>query len=340
MDNTHYVKKIVGPYLQSIANEAATIVESNDNSKIERPDRKKGKRKNVKNPSEFLCDFLAYYPEEFSKLITKYTHSGDVTRKDKDKHKEGKYGGTPDGKAVSSLKGSLEIREHRITKLRKLRQTEIKKHNSQFENVWHLSTEKDMCYPDDFSNSITKRLFRKTMHLSMDSDVFEHILAAHSSCAKVHILERLIQQEVADASEIRYLLAHQDSQMHDTVLLFPTLKHQSGDDFLAYDKETKKFTGIDIKTSRYPTSINFFNKNPRSEAMKDPKEACKQLYEHQGAGRFSTNARLYLVMPPSNEEPLSIDGVKEQIEKNEKYNFNFRYHKNDYEVRGAQIIFF
>lgn len=192
-----------------------------------------------------------------------------------------------------------------------------------------------VCNPDTFSDQITKPLMRLSQDYDPDTLEDERFQDAMAYLAKMHSRERSIQQVRGDLAELHF--AAYPLKHGGRYLVFPTLKHKKGADFVLYDRHSSSQVQLDVKTTRRPLGRDWltFMKN-RNDGMSRPADVIKKLYEEQGEQRFSHKPRLYLMMPGEGEDLLET-GYADQLSK--QYDINFSFKKKNYEVKGARIVF-
>jgi len=244
--------------------------------------------------------------------------------------------------AILCLSEALKIHQSYLIKLRE-------KYHKNGLNSLHPITDdvKGICLPDAFSDSIVKRQVRKYfIPLPIGSDKFKKAEKSTQLLCLIHSFERSIMQIAGDLSELRLL---KSNNKDDDNLIFPTFTHKAGDDFLSYDIKTRSFSGLDVKTSKWPKHFeertDFDDPIPtREEAMSKPEKAIRRLYEKQGEDRFSSSPRLYLVRTPPGETVSTTESIREQF--NNSYSIKFLYKAKgsktscEYKVDRAKIIFF
>lgn len=302
---------------------------------IKNPSRKNPTRKKVIGDlldpySDILNQFWS--PEEFRDKCIEFVTT-----------EEGKYvENNINGKKANNLSEAIEYGNEILKNLLELRSKERKEYIEEgHTKIFHLDEGKtDICLPDNFSDTITKRLARESLKYSYNSPERKNIDLANEKLAKIHKIEREIAQCAGDISELCFLQA---TMSHLTSLVFPTFSHSVGEDFRLYDKNAKNFSSLDVKTSRWPKHFSNNEKRyskpilSRSDAMSRPHEAIQRLYESQGEERFSSKPRLYLVRTPPGETPVPFESILEQLDK--KHDITFEYKGKIYSVEGAVIIF-
>jgi|TARA_R110000823_G_scaffold199313_1_gene330421 hypothetical protein len=158
-----------------------------------------------------------------------------------------------------------------------------------------LNTE-DVCFPDNFSNDVTKPMIRKALYSVCLADQ-NSLRQLHLKYADLHWFDRQIAQLKNDLAEYKLLIELEN--------YIPTLKHKAGNDAYLIDA-SGKLKDLDIKTSRWPKF--FVDGETRAEA-------ATKLYQKQGAERYSENSRLYLVLPSNNGyKPKDNLSIKAQLD--------------------------
>lgn len=254
----------------------------------------------------------------------------------------GKYSGVIGGREIKTLEDCIDFRRDRLVKLDEL--ISSSKLNYQYNHIHKISSsKKDICYPDVFSDQIIKPVMRKQIEFAVNSDAFNTHNQAVSELSNIHSYERQFTQVRNDLTELLFL---KDFTNNDKYVIFPTLEHRSGDDFVFYSKESKQIMGLDVKNSRWP---NHFSDKPkgsevwwspiksRDDALTRPAEVARRLYEKQGVERFSSSARLYLISPPDGEKPLEgTENYTSQFEKT--YEFEFSFINKEHFVSGVRVV--
>ena len=178
-----------------------------------------------------------------------------------------------------------------------------------------VSKENSPCKtPQQFSESVVKPSARKYINNKLTIPVEEYVDQEIKEKLILHTKERINQQLKADYSEYIILMSCEN--------IIPTLKHTKGTDMYFINYEDNIIEDLDIKTTRSIWDIE------------TPEEAIKTLYEKQGEDLFSSNPRLYIYL--SDNETIDNDQILEQL--NKKYDINFTFKCQEYNVCGARLI--
>ena len=175
----------------------------------------------------------------------------------------------------------------------------VDKYNRLHKERAKLQTElniEDICFPDNFSNDVTKPMIREALYSVCLSDQ-DNLRSLHMKKADLHFIDRQIAQLKNDLAEYKLLIELEN--------YIPTLKHKAGNDAYLINP-TGNLKDLDIKTSRWP---KFFIDGETRQ------QAATKLYQKQGAERYSENARLYLVLPSNNGyKPNDSLSIKDQLD--------------------------
>ena len=178
-----------------------------------------------------------------------------------------------------------------------------------------VSKENSPCKtPQQFSESVVKPSARKYINNKLTIPIEEFVENEIKEKLILHTKERINQQLKADYSEYVILMSCEN--------IIPTLKHTKGTDMYFINYEDNIIEDLDIKTTRSIFGIE------------TPELAIKALYEKQGEDLFSSNPRLYIYL--SDNETIDNDQILEQL--NKKYDINFTFKCQEYNVCGARLI--
>tara|TARA_Y100001970_G_scaffold160162_1_gene195927 strand:+ start:4563 stop:5363 length:801 start_codon:yes stop_codon:yes gene_type:complete len=177
---------------------------------------------------------------------------------------------------------------------------------------YSITKEESPCYPEKFSECVVKPSMRMAIKNNKE-DILTCIMEEVQPKLLLHVKERITQQLKADYSE--YLLFQACPK------IIPTLHHKKGTDLFLV--EDNSIIDLDVKTTRSTFNIT------------DPKKAIIQLYMKQGDNRFSCEPRLYIALV--NDTESSKEDISTQLYK--KYDIDFTYKKQKYNVCGTRIIF-